>query len=527
MKRAVRIGGILLLAAILIGAGALVLRRQGSSVETISATETVTVTRGSIQETVSAAGNAAAERQVTLTFASSGRIAEVAVEQGERVAAGQALARLDTSALEWQIARAQAGLDITMARLAQAQEPAGQEEIASAQAALDSARANYERIQAGSTAGELASAQAALDSARASYKKVAAGPTKEDLASAQAALDNARAALRQAQASYDQVKDRPDVQMLPQSLTLQNATIELERAQANYQALAGRPTASELAAAEAQVAQAESQLALLRDRPTASELAAAQAQVIQAETQLTQLRERPNAQDLAVFQTQVDESTIALEQVRSQLDDTIIVAPFEGLVLELRAREGEWASPGAPAVILAATDLMILDVNVEEIDVAKLAEGQVAHLSFEALKDAQIDGTLSRIAPSATNVQGAVAYGVEIQFVPGEVPVRLGMTANVEIVVAQAENALLVPTRAISSDRAAGRYYVTRQLAGGTTEQIEVLIGLRDGSQTQILEGLDEGDQLVLADVPAPSTGGMGGPFGGMGGFSQGAGEGQ
>lgn len=525
MKRTVRIVAILLIVAALIGAAAFFLLRQGRNAEADSAPAIITVTRGAIQETVSAAGNAAAERQVTLTFASSGKISEVAVERGQRVAAGQVLARLDTGTLEWQIARAQAALDITKARFVQAQQPAGQEEIASAQAALDSARANLERTQAGPTAEELASAQAALDSAQANYKKVAAGPTKEDLAAAQAAVESARAALRQAQAGYDQVKNRPDVQMLPQSLTLQNATIELERAQANYQALANRPTASELAAARAQVAQAESQLTLLRNRPSPSELAAAEAQVIQAETQLTQLRERPNTEDLAVFQAQVDESTIALEQVRSQLEDAAIVAPFEGLILELRAQEGEWASPGAPAAVLAATDRMLLQANVEEVDVAKLAEGQVAHLSFDALEDVQIDGVLTRIAPSATNIQGAVAYPVEIEFIPGEVPVRLGMTANVEIVVAEADDALLVSTRAIESDRAAGRYYVTRQVAAGTTERVEVRIGLRDGTQTQILEGLNEGDELVLSQVPAPSTGS--GPFGGRGPFGEGMGGGQ
>jgi hypothetical protein len=96
------------------------------------------------------------------------------------------------------------------------------------------------------------------------------------------------------------------------------------------------------------------------------------------------------------------------------------------------------------------------------------------------------------------------------------------MTADVDIVVESAKDALLVPNRAIEADRDAGRYYVTRQLALGSTERIEVIIGLRDEAFTQILEGLEEGDRLVLPEVPeqgqaeerfGPGSGG--GPFGG------------
>jgi HlyD family secretion protein len=176
--------------------------------------------------------------------------------------------------------------------------------------------------------------------------------------------------------------------------------------------------------------------------------------------------------------------------------------------------------------VLAATEPLILDVKVDEVDVAQIAEGQEAHLSFDALKGEQVVGTVTYIAPASTNVGGAVAYGVEISFVPetseGQaLPVRLGMTADVDIVVAGAEGALLVPNRAIEANREAGLYYITRQGALGTTERLEVLIGLRDESQTQVVEGLEEGDVLVLPDVPEQGEeqqrfgpGGGGSPFG-------------
>jgi hypothetical protein len=94
----------------------------------------------------------------------------------------------------------------------------------------------------------------------------------------------------------------------------------------------------------------------------------------------------------------------------------------------------------------------------------------------------------------------------------------------VDIVAASAEDALLVPNQAIESDRAAGRYYVNIPGTDGTTERLEVFIGLRDENQTQVVEGLSEGSLVVLPQVPEQTEteqrfggpGGQGGgPFGG------------
>jgi HlyD family secretion protein len=208
---------------------------------------------------------------------------------------------------------------------------------------------------------------------------------------------------------------------------------------------------------------------------------------------------------------------VALAQAQSQLKDATLVAPFDGTVLTVQVQAGEWATPGAPAIVLAATESLDLALNVDEVDVAQLAEGQIAYLSFDAIKGERVTGSVTRIAPSSTNVGGAVAYAVQVGFAPGKLPVRLGMTADVDMVVASAKDALLVPNRAIEADREAGRYYVQRQNADGSFERIEVQIGLRTESQTQILDGLVEGDRLVLPEVPGQGEEFSGpGMFGGM-----------
>ena len=463
MKTVLRVGAILVIVALLVGAGVLFVRRQEQTAEAGVTIPTAPVTRGSIEELVSARGNVIAEDEATLGFQTSGTVAEVLVRKGQHVEAGEVLARLDTTTLEWQVAKAEASLETAKARLEQAKKPASEQDLTSAQSALDSAIAHLEDVKAGASEEELASAREALKSARASYDKVKAGPSEEDLASAKASLDSAKASLAQAQANYDRIKGRPDAAMLQESVALQNATFEVERAQANYDALVDRPSAADVAAARSQIAQAEAQLAQLLDRPSEAEVASARSQVTQAESQLADLQSRPNSQDVAVSEAQLEESILALRQAQEQLEDAALVSPIAGSVLAVEVSVGEWATPGAPAMAVATTDMLILEADVDEVDVAQLVVGQPAYLFFEALQGEGTTGQLSYIAPASTNVGGAVAFGVEISFVPGALPIRLGMTADVDIVVGSSEDALVVPNRAIEADREAGRFYVTRE----------------------------------------------------------------
>jgi multidrug efflux pump subunit AcrA (membrane-fusion protein) len=99
------------------------------------------------------------------------------------------------------------------------------------------------------------------------------------------------------------------------------------------------------------------------------------------------------------------------------------------------------------------------------------------------------------------------------------------MTADVDIIVASVEDTLLVPNQAIESDRAAGRYFVSIPRLDGTTQRIEIQIGLRDSSFTEVVDGLQEGDVVVLPQVPEQIQTQQGfGPPGGEGGPGEGGG---
>ncbi len=505
-KKRVRIIGVLLVAAVLVVAGILIARNRASAATSAAPVQTVTVTQGRIEETIGASGNVAAGKEANLAFGASGTVAQVSVTDGQQVEAGQVLAQLDTTNLQLQVQNAQAALDAAQANLQQAQQPATPEDIASAEAALASAQANYDSVKAGPSKEDLAAAQAAVTSAQANYDSVKAGPSADSLAAAKAALDNAQASLQQAQSAYDQVKDRPNVGMLPQSLTLQQATNSYNEAKANYDAAENHPTPSELAAAKSQLVQARYQLSQLQAQPTQAQLTAAEAQVASARYQLSQLQAQPTAQAVASAKASVEQAQVALTQAQEQLSGATITTPLAGTVIAVNIQQGDAVSSGTPAIVLVPDVPPVVDANVDEVDVASIAVGQPVHLSFNALPGRTITGTVTSIAPTSTSVGGAVAYQVQIGFTPGRLPVRLGMTANVAIVVASADNALLVPSRAITVDRQAGKYYVTRLLPDGTQQRLQVRIGLHNDTQTQIVQGVQAGDKLVLPQVPGSSS---------------------
>lgn len=444
---------VLLIGAVVVGGLSMLrgtespLSAQGESDQT-----TAPVVRGSIEETITANGTVASSQQATLSFASSGHVVEVLVEEGQAVEEGQILARLDGGTVEDQIARAQAGLDTVEARLAQAELAPSEAELSAAEAALRSAEDTLERL---------------LD-----------GPSESDQEAAKLSVEAARNQLWAAQAQRDATQGNPmssQAQIDSAEASVLSAEVAVEQALLNQRKLGEPATEAELAAAESQVAQARSQL--------------------------EQVLDRPRDEDVAVVQAQVDEAALGLAQAQGSLEDLWIVAPFDGTVLTVAIVEGEIASPGAPAIAIADTRHLVLDVLVDEHDVAQIAEGRETRLSFEALPREAAYGTVTRIASSATLASGGVAYQVEVAFDAGDLPVRLGMTTDVEIITAAVQDAMLVPNRAVTEDREAGRYYVTRLDGTGKAELLEVTVGLISDSFTQVTSGLSEGDVLRLAEI--------------------------
>ncbi|HXF61453.1 MAG TPA: HlyD family efflux transporter periplasmic adaptor subunit [Caldilineaceae bacterium] len=379
-------------------------------------------------------------RFATLSFASSGIVAEVVVEEGERVEAGQLIASLENERQVIAIAQAEARVKSAQARIAELRAGARPEEIQAAQAAVDVARANLENLVDGVRAEDVAAAEAALAAAEAAYQNVLAGADDEQLIAAEAELANAEAALRQAQSAYDQVKWRNDVSALPEAANLEQATNNYEAARARYDLLAAGAEESDIAAARAEVERARAALEQARTPATASQIAAAEAQVRQAEAELALRMAGSRPETILAAEADLVEAQTILMQRQLELADTQLTAPFAGTIASLDLEVGEQVTAGAPVIQLAdLSEWRIETDDLTEINVVYVREGDRVEIAIDALPELELTGSVVRIKPLGENKQGDITYTATIIPDTSDERLRWNMTASVTIQTDQSQ----------------------------------------------------------------------------------------
>ncbi len=373
-------------------------------------------------------------QRASLSFATSGIVAEVLVKENDSVTAGQVLARTNQARALANVAQAQASLARAEARLAELQAGPRPQEIAVAQAALDVALAQANRIQAPARPEELAAAQAELAAARATLQRVLEGATQKQIIAAEADLANAEAAVRQAQAGYDRVQGDPNIGARPEALQLQIATNNYNAAKARYEDLKRGSSAADIAQARAQVQRAQAALDRTTTPARAEEVAAAQAEVRRAQAQLDLIQAGNRSEAIAAAAADVEAAKAALAQAQAALADTELRAPFAGNVATLAVAVGENVTPGLTAAQLG--DLSSWQIETEdltELDVVGVAVGDTVQLTFDAIPDLQMSGVVLRIGALGISQQGDITYRVVIQPEKGDARLRWNMTASVTL----------------------------------------------------------------------------------------------
>ncbi len=431
--------------------------RMSTQDTSASNAEIAPVRRGTLVATVSATGPISPLRQAELAFTASGPIVQLPIKQGDTVKAGQVLATLDTRTLEFQLAQAEATLASAQAKLDQLKNP-NPADVAAAQSSVDSAQAALAQTQT---------------------------PTQNDIAMAKADLDKAKAALDRAQADYDRIggASNPAIGMTQQSMTLQQASSDYQKAAAAYNA---------------------------KVTPSDSQLKQAQANLDQARAQLVKLT-NPSPNDLKAAQANVDQARAGRDLAQAQLDTAIIRAPFDGVVTHVDFDQGSFAPAGKTILGVADTSELRVKLNIDETDIAQVQKGQDATIDLDAYPGKTMTARVSDVAASATTNQGVVNYIVTVTLNPGDVPVKIGMTANANVVVTKRDNVLMVPNRAIRATNS--QAFVTIQNSDGKTQEVEVKLGMANDQDTDIVSGLQEGQQVVIYNTQQNSFGS--GPFGG------------
>src|SRR5919202_3768085 len=504
---------VLLIVLVLLGAGAFIYYQQQQATARAAATnrQTATLTRGTLVATVTGAGNIYAPQQTNLNFQLTGvPIKKINVKVGDSVKAGDVLAEVDDSDLQFQVRTAQTNLTSAQAKLDALKQPPSQADIQAAQAQVASAQANYNAavaklnlLKQPPASTDLKAAQAALASAKSAYDAavVKNNHSADQVTVAKAALDKATITLQQAQSAYNQIAWRSDVGMSPQAATLQQATIDYQSALANYNLAVTGINDSAIKSAAQQLAQAQANLATLTKGPSASDVAAAQSSIesakpaiTQAQTNLTKLNTPATAQDITQAQAAVDSAQIALEQAKRKLDQAKLIAPFSGTIAAINYVEGQLTSAATAAMTLVSLDDLETQINLSEVDVAKVKVGQEVTLTFDALNRRTFPGKIISISPVGTVTQGVVNYLVTVGLTQVDPAIKPGMTAEASIVVDRRDNALLAPNRAI---RTQGNQRVLTILVEGNELPVTVQTGLTDDQNPELVSASTADGQAV------------------------------
>jgi len=234
-------------------------------------------------------------------------------------------------------------------------------------------------------------------------------------------------------------------------------------------------------------------------------------------------------------QNQVEQAKAALKQARDDLSKTTIYAPMAGTVSDLNKEKGEIAigSQFQEDVILVISDLseMEAQVDVDENDIVSIAIGQEAEVEVDALLDQMLTGIVQEIANSA-NTAGAgsadqkTEFEIKISIVDPPSTLRPGMTASADVFTKTNESALSVPIQCVavrtvdqltmegeSREDAEARYTADRDgfveivfcIEDGKAIAKQVKTGIQSDELIEILEGLEEGEEVVTGSYRAIS----------------------
>jgi HlyD family secretion protein len=315
---------------------------------------------------------------------------------------------------------------------------------------------------------------------------------------------------------------------------LAQAKAQLAQAEAGYEKVRTGRRSEEIGRARAQVAAAQAQADLNRERAERYRSLArkgaisqdqldevlsgdrsAHASLQKAQQQLQELTQGSRSEDIQSAAAQVAEAQAQVDLAQTQMDDTVIRAPFDGIVTQKYATVGAIVTPTTSASttasatstsIVALVSELEIKVNVPETDIAQVKNGQRVEIVADAYPDRTFEGRVRLIAPEAVIEQNVTSFQVRVKLVSGQLQLRSGMNVDVTFIGEPVSNALVVPTVAIVTRQ--GKTGVLVADEQGKEQFRTVTVGFTQDGQTLVLKGLRQGERVFI-DFPggkAPSA---------------------
>ncbi|MBC8448780.1 MAG: efflux RND transporter periplasmic adaptor subunit [Chloroflexi bacterium] len=495
-------------------------------------TQVVAVQRGDLSASLSVVGELYAVQQGDLYFdrlAGTTPLLTLSVEAGHVVQEGQEMATIDPSPYQQALDQAKSDLQEAEEVLADLQTPASdldvaQADLAAAQAELklEQAKQDLQDLQSPDTSKlqtALKTAQDDLALARVQQTLTEYDSLVKSERDLLYAVDWHERRINELQALVSQGQARPDQaeELAEEQKALAETRSELARLQSQRQ-LALQVASAEVAAATAAVAEAGDALAEAQAGVDELDLAKAELAVSEAEVALAQaLQKRADLDEgvdpvkLAAAQASLDKKRLAVAGAEADLQAATMRAPFAGTILATAVEPGNLLNKNRRILTIANLDELRVRAAVDETTIRQIEAGQAAVITFDAFPGQQFRGQVLAVPLQGTLQGDVMVYQVPVSLQGAEeLPLLVGMTANVAIQVGQVEDALLVPAMALQN--VGGFYQVL--LSAGSDPQAEpqavpVEVGLSDGLYTEIVRGLNEGDQ-VLVQMQATDAGQFG-----------------
>ena len=483
---------------------------------------------------VKAAEGAVATAQIALDRATSD---DAHLRAGPSQADVQA-AQAKVAATQASLQRAQNDLATLANGPTQSDIQTAQRDLATAKAALDQAQANFDGlgkpnpfdVQAAQRAVQVASAQlqaaqavrvgrtdgvtpaqkdaqiaaatAALSDARDRLARLTQPPSQADVAAATNRLDEAKYGVALAQSHLDALLKGPDAAAVAAAgATVQSEQIALNTARQQLSDLLAPPTDEQLSAAKAAIDNAQivldgaqARYSELTSHPTPGELATAQTKVTNAQNLLRQAQaSQVSSPDDAAAAATLDQDRAHLSALLSNLQAAQLKSPLTGAVVSIAVRTGDSIQAGTPVMTLAAPGEPIVRtvVNAPGTSAPRVTDGQTATVQLDGGDGTQYIGQVDSLTANPTG-PGDVAL-IQVGWA-NQRPIY-GTTAAINIHVQDKPDALLVAAIAV---RTSGDKHYVDYLDGQAARTAEVTLGIVNAEQVEIVNGLNEGQSVLL-----------------------------
>jgi membrane fusion protein, macrolide-specific efflux system len=262
----------------------------------------------------------------------------------------------------------------------------------------------------------------------------------------------------------------------------------------------------------------QEQLVLAQLQKKRGETLLRQDALARAEVEIIDSNYRVAVTGVSSLDAQIKQAQAILTTAQTNLGYTRIVAPMDGEIVTIVAREGQTlnANQQAPMLMrIARLDTMTVWAQVPEAEVTRLKVGHPVHFSVLGEPDQRREGRIRQILPGPEVVNGVVFYNALFDVPNPDGVLKVQMTAQVFFIVEQAADALLIPLSALGAD-SRGRpnhHRVNVVKADGTTDRRTVETGIKDGAIVQVLKGLEEGERVAVDDdeprKPAKKSGSL------------------